>query len=289
MGTHGPDGNTTMSGVAFMGPRNEDIYGSQSNSLGGLQAQWKPRSLGAAANEEESMLAEFVNKIVALAEPTVIKEEDGRVYTDKQLREMQVPLVVPVDVRTLAGFRDLYKLHDSADAPAFIHIQDHTSVWLAAKKVDEWNRRFAFVHAKLPDDAPRFRFGCWMDPEEFCIGMATLFEDAEYGSDHKKIVKLVGNLAAEAVSISTDDGFSQTATTRQGMVMKNEEKVTPRVSLSPYRTFHEVSQPRSDFILRLRSRSGQTPQCALFEADAGAWKNDAVKNIREYFVKELPD
>jgi len=280
MGMHGADGNSTVS-AGIMGA-------TQFNSLGGLRQRFQPRSLGAAANEEESMLAEFVNKIVTLAEPSVRVEEDGRVYSDKPLREVQVQLPTPVEVHTLAGFRDLYKLHDNRE-PAFIHIHNYANVWLVAKQTDEWNRRAGFVHAELPDDTPRFQFGTWMDPENFVIGLMTLFEDSEYGTDHKKIVKLVSSLAAEAVSISQDDGFSQTAVTRQGMVSKNEEKVSPRVSLSPYRTFHDVAQPRSDFILRLRSRQGQTPSCALFEADAGAWKYDAIKNIREYFQKELPD
>jgi hypothetical protein len=45
----------------------------------------------------------------------------------------------------------------------------------------------------------------------------------------------------------------------------------------------------SDFILRLRSRQGQMPSCALFEADGGEWKTNAMKNIREYLAKELPN
>lgn len=249
------------------------------------------RSLGAAAvPEENNMLKEFIEKIVSLAEPTIIKEEDGRVYSNQRLREVQPPLVQPICVQTLTGFRDLYMEHDHDEFPSIIHIQDHTSVWLMAKKVDEWQRRAAFVHAQLPSDSPRFRFGTWLDPEEFVIGLMTLFEDGDYAhGDHRKVVKLVNSLASEAVTISNDDGFSQQVVTKQGMVTKNEEKVSPRVSLSPYRTFREVSQPASDFILRLRSRQGQMPSCALFEADGNAWRNDAVKNIKEYFAKELPN
>lgn len=234
------------------------------------------------------MLKEFVEKIISLSEPTLHREEDGRVYVDKQLREVMCPAYTPVTVHTLAGLRDLVKLRSDDSPPVFIQIEDHTSVWVVAKQLDEWRRRAAFVHATVPSDAPRFQFGCWMEPENFVIGLQTLFEDAEYGVDHKKIVKLVSGLAAEAVTISNDDGISQQVVTRQGMAVKNEEKVSPRVSLSPFRTFREVSQPSSDFVLRLRSRNGQMPSCALFEADGGSWRTDAVKYIREYFEKELP-
>jgi hypothetical protein len=234
------------------------------------------------------MLKEFVEKIVALAEPVIREQEDGRVYSNKPLHEIQLPLVAPIEVQTLAGFRDLYKLHGDGE-PAFILIEDHTSVWLTAKKVDEWNRRPAFAHAKLPSDSPCFTFSTWMDPEHFVIGLMTLFEDADHTfGDHRKVLKLVNSLTAEAVTISNDDGISQQVVTRQGMVHKEEEKVSPRVSLSPYRTFREISQPASDFILRLRSRQGQTPACALFEADGGEWRTEAMKRIRDYFTKELP-
>jgi len=274
-----------------MGPRREDVFhNSQMNSLAGLtQRQWQPRSLGAAANEEESMLAEFVSKIISLAEPTYREVEDGRVYASRSVIEIQPPLVKPIEVQTLAGFRDLYKLHDEPQEPAIILIEDYSTVSLISKQVDEWKRRSNFVKAVLPSDTPKFAFGRWMEPEEFVIQLMTLFEDSEYSNDHKKIVKLVSSLAAEAVTISNDDGISQQVVTRQGMVSKGEEKVSPRVSLSPYRTFREVSQPRSEFILRLRGRQGQMPSCALFEADAGNWKHDAVKAIREYFMKELPE
>lgn len=29
------------------------------------------------------------------------------------------------------------------------------------------------------------------------------------------------------------------------------------------------------------------PRCALFEADGGIWRNEAIKNIKAYFEKSL--
>lgn len=261
-------------------------YNHQLNSRGG---GLRPQSLGAAAYEENNMLKEFVDRLIGLADPVFREEDDGRVYSSRTMNPLEPPMVMPVQLQTLAGFVDLYKLLDSTEQPTIIHVLDYQQVWLMSKKVDPWNRRSALAKAGLPTDFPRFRFGQWMDPEEFVIGLMTLFEDAEYGIDHKKIVRLVSGLAAEAVTISNDDGISQQVVTRQGMVNKSEEKVSPRVDLSPFRTFREVSQPMSKFILRLRSRQGQMPSCALFEADGGEWKNDAIKSIKEYFAKELPE
>lgn len=59
------------------------------------------------------------------------------------------------------------------------------------------------------------------------------------------------------------------------------------VTLIPYRTFLEVQQPASDFIFRMKSSCGV--QCAIFEADGGTWKNEAMNNIKEYLKNELAD
>jgi len=53
----------------------------------------------------------------------------------------------------------------------------------------------------------------------------------------------------------------------------------------PFRTFLEVAQPESEFILRLDG-SGQIN---LIGADGGAWKLEAVRNIAAYFEEKLGD
>lgn len=55
------------------------------------------------------------------------------------------------------------------------------------------------------------------------------------------------------------------------------------VYLAPYRTFAEIEQPVSKFVFRMESG----PKAALFEADGGAWKNEAILKIKEYLQKEL--
>jgi hypothetical protein len=265
-----------------MGPPRQ-IFEQQASGL-------MPHSLGAAArHEENNMIREAIDRLLSLADPTFRLEEDGRLYTSRAMSEVQAPLAHPVELQTLSGLVALYKARETKN-DSFIHILNHQRVEVVAKGLDEWRRRGVYVVAQLPSDAPKFRFGVYLEPEEFVIGLQTMFEDADYDhGDHRKVLKLCSGLVAEAVVISNDDGFSQQVVTRQGMAMKNEEKVSPRVSLSPWRTFREIAQPSSEFVLRLRSRQGLQPSCALFEADGGEWKNTAMKNIKEYFEKELSD
>ena len=45
----------------------------------------------------------------------------------------------------------------------------------------------------------------------------------------------------------------------------------------------------SSFIFRVKDNDRLGVSCALFEADGGAWKNEAKANIKAYLEKELSD
>lgn len=71
-----------------------------------------------------------------------------------------------------------------------------------------------------------------------------------------------------------------------GLSGKETALVPNPVKLRPYRTFTEVEQPESEFVFRMKNYDGSVG-CAIFEADGGAWKNRAMKNIKEYLQYEL--
>ena len=64
-----------------------------------------------------------------------------------------------------------------------------------------------------------------------------------------------------------------------------ETSVLVKSSLAPYRTFLEVEQPESDFVLRVNKEA----KLALFEADGGFWKLEAVRLVKEYLSDNLKD
>ena len=69
------------------------------------------------------------------------------------------------------------------------------------------------------------------------------------------------------------------------IVLRWAAKVRPRIKLQPFRTFLEVAQPESEFLLRVDSEKG----IAFFEADGGIWRLEAKRNIAEYFERGLKD
>lgn len=82
---------------------------------------------------------------------------------------------------------------------------------------------------------------------------------------------------------SEDNGITQTVAARQGVSLKSYVSVKPRVKLIPFRTFREVEQPASEFLLRVDSDG----EIGLFEADGGAWQLEAKDNVASYFESAL--
>ena len=72
---------------------------------------------------------------------------------------------------------------------------------------------------------------------------------------------------------------------RQGISLKALVQIKPRVALRPYRTFLEVEQPESEFLLRVDAEEG----VGLFEADGGMWVQTAKRRIAAYFEEKLAE
>ena len=107
------------------------------------------------------------------------------------------------------------------------------------------------------------------------------------GTDRELLLKFSGAVENGTVAEYGDDGVTQKVTVRQGIASKTDAIVPNPVRLRPYRTFIEVDQPVSEFIFRMKD--SHEICCALFEADGGAWKNEAMENVKEYLQEALAD
>src|SRR6266849_6465692 len=123
-----------------------------------------------------------------------------------------------------------------------------------------------------------------MDLESFNIALQTVFEDT---SERKELLLVVGTVRDEEVQTSTDDCISQSVVAQARLVAAARTPVPNPVRLMPYRTFREVSQPESLFVVRMKRQDGAKPLVALFEADGGKWKLEAIDNIRAYLAVRI--
>lgn len=79
-----------------------------------------------------------------------------------------------------------------------------------------------------------------------------------------------------------DNGITQQVKVQTGIQLAGMENIRPIVRLEPYRTFPEIDQPESDFLLRVKD-----DQVGIFEADGGMWKLYAKTLIKAYLENEL--
>lgn len=162
-----------------------------------------------------------------------------------------------------------------------IEIETPTEIVLHTKIIGDFNQRFMPVRCSaLVNPFPWDKF---IDPDTFIIMAQSRFVETE---DLAKIRAIVGNVKSEEVIQFSDDGISQQVTAKSGIARVENVVIPPRVKLAPYRTFMEIEQPESEFVFRAR-KSDSLPHFALFEADGGAWRIEAMKRIKAYLEVNL--
>lgn len=230
------------------------------------------------------MLKSLFEYVVGLSKANMVTI-DGTVFTDKPLHLPELPAIETLHTDNLSSIVNFIKNAWDADlncmddtVQKIIHVEDAGKVNLYSSVCNECMDRQKFMTASWAGN--KFPFGQFMDAEKFNILLQTCFMETD---DLKVIQQVVGNLRDEAVQNYGDDVVSQSVTIRTGIATVGQVRVPSPAKLRPYRTFLEVEQPASLFILRMREGG----QCALFEADGGLWRETARQNIRNYFEYEL--
>ena len=165
-----------------------------------------------------------------------------------------------------------------------LHVEGPASVLLLGPLAGHFRQRAILAEANLEAFGWKpMAFGQWTDLESFVIAVQAGMVDTK---ERAALLKLLGNVKDEAVRQTSDDGVTQTVVAKQGAALVADVPVPNPVVLAPYRTFMEVEQPVSRFVLRLRTGG---PQVALFEADGGAWKLEAVKRVAAHLTEAVKD
>ena len=213
---------------------------------------------------------------------------NGDTYSDKPLHriDMYIPKANAIEMHTLTSLVDYIKSDvDAMSEKMIVEVANPTKVNLFSQL--DYNRdreKLVSVSARVPE----FSFNNFMDQEKFCINLQSKFID-DPQTDRSLILKFAGTVEAGTVADYGDDGITQKATVKTGIVSKGDAIIPNPVKLRPYRTFLEVEQPISEFIFRMKQDKYDGINCAIFEADGGAWQIAATKAIKEYLQFELAD
>lgn len=221
-----------------------------------------------------------IEKIVELGAPNLVVE-NGYNYTDKPLTVIKEPVANTVYFKTLKGITDTLKAEISHHkAPVIVSVISHDQVEvLSALNVSDRNREKPYVATA---ETPNLDFDRYISNESMLIQLKSKFLQT---SELLELVQLLGTIVDENSLKLMDDGFSQSVTVKKGIALKDNKVINPRIKLTPYRTFLDVEQPASEFLLRLQEGGS----VALFEADGGAWKLKARKNVAQRLSSDLAD
>lgn len=235
------------------------------------------------------MIKEALQYIIDIQQPRVQKigGKDYYFCNGKPLLVEALPSCVPMEISTLTSLVDYVKACMADDFSAFglqpkmiVHVRSETEVRLLSGLNGDMKRwEIAAVRARVPDIV----LGSFISQEHFIIQMQSMFQETP---DRDVVMQAAGNVENKTVANYGDDGVSQKATIRSGLASMEDVIVPNPVRLRPFRTFHEVGQQEIEFVFRMKN-GADSVKCALFEADGGAWKFQAVHSIAEYLKKEL--
>lgn len=217
--------------------------------------------------------------------------EDGTIFTRTPLHRLPRDKDVEpriLEVATLESFRDyiLAGVEDESylgNDQVILHVVSPTRVEIISSLFGDSNQRFTYLAAiTKPLWVPKEEF---VSLEEMNIALKARFTDA---GDRDQLILFLGNVVEAKAVTATDDGFSQDVEARRGIAGKDIARVPNPVKLAPWRTFPELDQPLSEFVVRL-SGGGENslPKVGLFLADGGRWELEAKKAIKEWLQNGL--
>ena len=223
------------------------------------------------------MLAKMIDKIVSLKE-TKIFEIGGQTYTDGHLTRIPPHVDRPeaISVSGLDGVCKLIRTElEKVDTTIMVQAKSYKSVEVMTTYLPDFSRNILY---RAEADAPGLRTG-FRGREVALIELRSLFIPNE-GTAY--LLDLLSRMTDENSVSTKDNGVTQTVEARQGVALNALVEVKPRVMLRPFRTFLEVEQPESEFLLRVDPDEG----IGFFEADGGIWKLEAKKNIAKVVIMQ---
>lgn len=235
---------------------------------------------------------EAIEKIEQLVKGSYAVQIDDKIYSAQDLKPvLYEPKAAAIDVSTLTGFVGFIERNiDDLDFENYYTavVDDPGKVMLCSALSGEKRAREVLVNARLDNYMQTFPFGQFMPQEEFIIKLHSLFEKKE-GDDFDYVALMVSKIVQADTADTDDDGITQHVTVKRGIsgALKEKGEIKPIVRLSPYRTFREIAQPESQFLLRIKTSDNGAVQAALFEADGGAWRNEARLRIAAYLKEHI--
>lgn len=233
------------------------------------------------------MLKEFIEHIQDTTQP-LITTVDGSTFAvtgDGKAMELLPEIFYP-ETLTLHSLDALVKMVktealNAANGPVYIMVPDHMTVsCFTQPDYDFRGFRQVFYEVKATD-VPGWDSKVNLPFEEMQIALRTRFQQTP---DTEYVLKLLSDISTGAKVTYNDNGVATTVVTKKGIDLQTNSTIRPIVTLRPYRTFQEVEQPESTFLIRINERG-----ITFVEADGGMWKLKARETVKAFLEEALSD
>jgi len=231
-------------------------------------------------SDQTVVTATAVKEITALAERAsevqrfTIGESE---FSDRPLHRLNTdpPQPETLEFYTLQAFADYLKA-EAEDSRPMVHVVTPTRVdAISALYGDSDHLRRNPARAVCKTELKGFSFNSAIGLETLTIALQTCFQPGRGQIDELR--KFCASVRSTASITVADDQVSQQIEARRGIAAVQPTAVVNPWSLAPWRTFPEIEQPISPFVLRFVE--GEVPRAGLFETGDASWQVDAVKAI----------
>ena len=231
------------------------------------------------------MLKEAIQHIQDTANKPAVREIDGTTYIigrEGGYTQVKPELEHPEEL-ALSSLDALVKLVKNEgvewDAPLYITIPTHLKVVCFGQPRLELRCARVFYYQANATDVPGWQSDVKLGFEEMQIALRTRFQETP---DAAYAMKLLSDITTGGKITFNDNGVATSVVTQKGVALQANEAIRPIVKLKPYRTFQEVAQPESPFLIRVSERG-----ISFTEADGGMWKLKARETIKAFLEERL--
>ena len=200
---------------------------------------------------------------------------------DLELAPVLMPAPDRLNIATLTGLVDYIAANrDELDLTKMVAVvESPTRVSLCGPLMHATEQRPVYVRCEPL--LPSYKLETHLDSEHFNLMLQSCFVNTE---DRATLLSFVACIAEESSVTTEDSGVGQVVVAKTGIARRGDVVAPSPVTLRPYRTFTEIEQPESPFVLRMRTPG---PQLGLWVADGGKWRNDAMLNIKAFLESKL--
>lgn len=232
------------------------------------------------------MLKEFIAHIQETTRPQIVEIDGSNFSIAPGGAAIEIrPTIDHPDTLPLHSLDALVKLVQTEAAnmvtPLYITIPSHLTVRCFGQP-DSDARYFRQVYYEAEaTDVPGWDGKVQLGFEEAQIALRTRFQETP---DTIYAMKLLSDICCGAKVVYNDNGIATTVTTQKGVALQSNEQIRPIITLKPYRTFQEVEQPESIFLIRVNERG-----ITFTEADGGMWKLKARQTVKAFLEEQLAE